>query len=121
MSHIVFLLEERSMAVLLDGLLPRSFPDLSFQCVPHEGKRDSEKSLRTKLFGWSNDQPKIVCYYNNAWFTSMTARLSFPAEKATFRIQDNPLIHALDEKLQTAQNSSIKLLFEYLKSEEYRE
>ena len=51
----------------------------------------------------------------------LSARLNFPAEKATFRIQDNPLIHALDEKLQTAQTSSVKLLFEYLKSEEYRE
>ena len=49
------------------------------------------------------------------------ARLNFPAEKATFRIQDNPLIHALDEKLQAAQTSSVKLLFDYLRSEEYRE
>ena len=35
MSRIVFLLEERSMQVLLDGLLPRLFPDLPFLCVPH--------------------------------------------------------------------------------------
>lgn len=48
-------------------------------------------------------------------------RLNFPAEKATFRIQDNPLIHAIDEKLQTAKTSTVKLLFDYLKSEEYRE
>jgi len=48
MSRIVFLLEERSMKVLMDGLLPRMFPELDFLCVPHEGKQDLENnSLRT--------------------------------------------------------------------------
>lgn len=45
MSRLVFLVEERSMKVLLDGLLPRLFPDLAFLCVPHEGKQDLEKSI----------------------------------------------------------------------------
>ena len=49
MSRIVFLLEERAMQVLLDGLLPRLFPDLPFLCVPHEGKRDLELSIPRKL------------------------------------------------------------------------
>ena len=47
------------------------------------------------------------------------ARLKF--EKTHFRVQDNPLIHALDEKLQATQTSSVKLLMDYLKSEDYRE
>lgn len=42
MNRVVFLLEEYSMKVLLDGLLPRLFPDLLFQCVPHDGKGDLE-------------------------------------------------------------------------------
>ena len=33
------------MAVLLDGLLPRLYPGLPFQCIPHEGKSDLEKSI----------------------------------------------------------------------------
>lgn len=45
MSRVVFLLEEYSMKVLLDGLLPRLFPELPFLCVPHEGKQDLEKSI----------------------------------------------------------------------------
>ena len=52
MSRIVFLLEERAMQVLLDGLLPRLFPDLPFLCVPHEGKRDLERSIPRKLRAW---------------------------------------------------------------------
>lgn len=51
MSRIVFLLEERSMKTLLDGLLPRFLPGISFLCIPHEGKQDLEKSIpRTRLF-----------------------------------------------------------------------
>ena len=45
MSRIVFLLEERSIAALLDGLLPRFFPGLRLLCVPHEEKHDLEKSI----------------------------------------------------------------------------
>ena len=33
------------MQVLLDGLLPRLFPSLSYLCVPHEGKTDIERSI----------------------------------------------------------------------------
>ena len=52
---------------------------------------------------------------------SLSARLDFTGDKCSFHIQGNPLIHALDEKLQASQASSVKLLFEYLKTEEYRE
>ena len=51
-SQIVFLLEERSMAALLNGLLPRVFPGISFRCVPHEGKQDLERSIPRKLKAW---------------------------------------------------------------------
>lgn len=52
MNRVVFLLEEYSMKVLLDGLLPRLFPGLPFLCVPHEGKQDLEKSIPRKLRAW---------------------------------------------------------------------
>ena len=58
MSRAVFLLEEYSMKVLLDGLLPRIFPDLRFLCVPHEGKQDLEKSIPRKLRAWR--EPGVV-------------------------------------------------------------
>ena len=40
------------MGNLLEVLLPRLFPGLSFQCVPHEGKQDLEKSIPRKLKAW---------------------------------------------------------------------
>lgn len=52
MNRIVFLIEEYSMKVLLDGLLPRLVPGLQFLCVPHEGKQDLEKSVPKKLRAW---------------------------------------------------------------------
>lgn len=40
------------MRTLLDGLLPRIFPGISFLCVPHEGKQDLEQSIPRKLRAW---------------------------------------------------------------------
>jgi len=45
MRRVVFLVEERSMKTLLDGLLPRLIPGRSFICIPHEGKQDLEKAF----------------------------------------------------------------------------
>ncbi len=50
--RVVFLLEEYSMKVLLEGLLPRLFPDLPFLCVSHEGKQDLKMSIPRKLRAW---------------------------------------------------------------------
>lgn len=52
MTEVVFLLEEKSMQVFLDGLLPRLFPGMFFRCIPHEGKQDLEKSIPRKLRAW---------------------------------------------------------------------
>ena len=65
MNRIVFLLEERSMKVLLDGLLPRLYPDLSFLCVPHEGKQDLEKSVPRKLRAWREPGVRFVVLRDN--------------------------------------------------------
>lgn len=65
MKRIVFLLEERSMQVLLDGLLPRLFPDLSFLCVPHEGKQDLERSIPRKLKAWREPGVRFVVIRDN--------------------------------------------------------
>ena len=65
MRRIVFLLEERSMKVLLDGLLPRLFPDVAFLCVPHEGKQDLEKSIPRKLRAWREPGVRFVVLRDN--------------------------------------------------------
>lgn len=65
MSRLVFLLEEDSMKVLLDGLLPRPFPELPFLCVPHEGKQDLEKSVPRKLRAWRVPGVRFVVLRDN--------------------------------------------------------
>lgn len=52
MSRLVFLLEEPSMKVLLERLLPRLFPGMDILCVAHEGKSDLENSVPRKLKSW---------------------------------------------------------------------
>ena len=52
MGRFVFLLEEPSMKEVLEGLLPRIFPNLRFLCIPHEGKKDLDQSILHKLRDW---------------------------------------------------------------------
>lgn len=59
MSRLVFLLEERSMKILLETFLPRFFPDISFLCVAHEGKQDLEKSIPRKLRAWCEPGARV--------------------------------------------------------------
>jgi len=65
MSRIVFLLEEYSMKVLLEGLLPRLVPGLQFLCVAHEGKQDLEKSVPKKLRAWREPGVRFVVLRDN--------------------------------------------------------
>lgn len=48
------------MAVLLEGLLPRIYPDLPFLCISHEGKQDLEKSIPRKLRAWQQPGVRFV-------------------------------------------------------------
>ncbi len=65
MSRVVFLLEEYSARILLEGLLPRLFPDLRFLCVHHEGKRDLERSVPRKL---RDVLVRLACQELEAWY-----------------------------------------------------
>ena len=57
---LVFLVEELSMAEMLNRLLPRLLPELEFRCVPHEGKSDLEASIPRKLRGWREPGVRFV-------------------------------------------------------------
>ena len=65
MSRLVLLLEEESMQVLLEELLPRLFPALPFKCVPHEGKTDLEKSVPHKLRAWREPGVRFAVVRDN--------------------------------------------------------
>ena len=65
MSRLVFLLEEYSMKIFLEGLLPRLFPQLDFLCIPHEGKQDLEKSVPRKIRAWREPGVKFIVLRDN--------------------------------------------------------
>ena len=65
MGKIVFLLEEPSMKYLLENLLPRLFPDLVFQCIPHEGKTQLDRSIPVKLKAWREPGVRFVIVRDN--------------------------------------------------------
>ena len=65
MNGIVFLLEEASMRDLLNGLLPRLYPKLSFLCLAHEGKSDLERSIPRKLRAWREPGVRFVILRDN--------------------------------------------------------
>ena len=65
MNRVVFLLEEASMRDLLNGLLPRLYPDLTFLCLAHEGKSDLEKSIPRKLRAWREPGVRFVVLRDN--------------------------------------------------------
>lgn len=58
---LVFLLEELSMKVFLEGLLPRILPvEVEYRLIPHEGKTDLEKSIPRKLRAWRDPNTYFV-------------------------------------------------------------
>jgi hypothetical protein len=60
MGRLIFLLEEPSMRALLEGLLPRLFPDVPFLCVTHNGKADLERSIRDTLRNWRTPGDRFI-------------------------------------------------------------
>ena len=53
------------MRTLLEGLLPRLFPCLVFQCVTHRGKQELEKSVPRKLRRWREPGVRFVILRDN--------------------------------------------------------
>lgn len=65
MGRVVFLVEERSMAVFLKGLLPRVIPDLDFLCSEYEGKHDLTSSIPRMLRAWRTPGDRFVVVHDN--------------------------------------------------------
>jgi hypothetical protein len=64
-NRLVFLLEELSMRVLLEGLLPRALPGLCFQCIVHDGKSDLEKNVSRRLRAWREPGVRFMIVRDN--------------------------------------------------------
>lgn len=47
---LIFLLEEPSMKIVLETILPKLIPEhISYICIPHQGKQDLTKSIPKKI------------------------------------------------------------------------
>jgi hypothetical protein len=64
-KRLVFLLEEPSMKLFLEGLMPRVFPLVHFLCIPHQGKQDLEKSIPRKLRAWTDKNDAFIILRDN--------------------------------------------------------
>ena len=53
------------MQAFLEVLLPRLFPELSFLCIPHEGKSDLERRIANTLRQWQEPGAKFVIVRDN--------------------------------------------------------
>lgn len=62
MKELVFCLEEPSAEVMLQGLLPKMFPDnnVAIRYMTFDGKQDLEKQLPRKLRGYQNPLAKFI-------------------------------------------------------------
>jgi uncharacterized protein YktA (UPF0223 family) len=66
MTKIVFLLEELSAKEVLSVLLPQIIPveKIIFQCLPHEGKSDLQKSIPIKIRAWNDPDVHFVVLHD---------------------------------------------------------
>jgi hypothetical protein len=68
-GRVIFMLEEPSMKILLDGLLPRLLPGWvegeHFQCIKQDGKSDLDRSIPRKLSAWRIPGDRFVIVRDN--------------------------------------------------------
>lgn len=65
MKELVFLLEEPSAKAMLESFLPRILsPDISFRCIPFEGKQDMEKQLTRKIQAYQNPVTRFIVLHD---------------------------------------------------------
>jgi hypothetical protein len=61
MIELVFMLEEKSAKVLLEGLLPKLLPtEIAPRYIVFEGKQDLEKQLVRKIRGYINPHARFI-------------------------------------------------------------
>lgn len=64
--EIVLLVEEPSMAALLEVVLPTLVPSaVAFRVIPHQGKNDLDRSFPRKLKAWGNPNARFIVLRDN--------------------------------------------------------
>ncbi len=60
MTTLVFCLEEPSAKAMLEGIIPRLYPDVKVHYIVFEGKQDLHKQLVRRLRYWQGDARFVV-------------------------------------------------------------
>ena len=61
MRELIFLLEEKSAAALLETLLPRLLEEgTTFRLIPFEGKQDLQRQMVRKIRGYVNPRARFI-------------------------------------------------------------
>lgn len=60
MKTLVFCLEEPSAKAMLEGIIPRLYPDVEVRYIVFEGKQDLHKQLVRRLRYWQGDARFVV-------------------------------------------------------------
>ena len=60
MTTLVFCLEEPSAKAMLEGIIPRLYPDVEVRYIVFEGKQDLHKQLVRRLRYWQGDARFVV-------------------------------------------------------------
>ncbi len=60
MTTLVFCLEEPSAKAMLEGIIPRLYPDVEVRYIVFEGKQDLHKQLVRRLRYWQGDAQFVV-------------------------------------------------------------
>jgi len=65
MKELIFLLEEPSMKILLDKVLPQILPDdIFFFTIAHNGKSDLMASIPRKIRGWRKENTHFIILHD---------------------------------------------------------
>ena len=129
MKTLVFLLEERSSEVMLEGLLPNILPDnIHYRCIVFQGKQDLESKLYHRLSGWNKPDSFFIVLLDqdNENCKDLKNRLIkkckqlIKSKKILFRIACHELESWYFGDLKAVDTALNKKLVQYSKKAKYR-
>ncbi len=93
------MLEEESAGHLLQKLLPQILPsDVTFRCIPHQGKSALQKSIPVKLRAWLNPNTFLVILHDQDSNDCM--ELKRELQQLCSPCQHDPLIRIVCQELE---------------------
>ena len=98
--NLVFMLEEPSAKYFLEKLLPQIIPSsVTFQCIPHQGMSDLQRSIPIKLNNWLTPNSYFVILHDQDSHDCLTLKNQLQQLCAQAK-QHTPLIRIVCQELE---------------------